>query len=322
MLSSPDGRARLRSLAAHKRTIAAATLLSLLVIAPMAYHYGMALRLVGPRRFADAVAMIPPPQSWLYLGPDSWLYSWEPRVALFRKITYEHEQRLGIGWITLTAALLGCHAFVRDRGRWARAAMLASLAVVLLTSLYPGRITPWRLFFNVLPGANAIRAVSRIVFLLLIPLSIGFAWLVQRRKRLVTDLALGAICVLEQGHTTVAYDKLKARADVCAVAKLVDGNCLAFYYSPVLAPGVTAPPPWVLQIDALLASMETRVPTINGYSGNAPDGWGDLEENKVVDDASYSRLRDALGRWSRRYGLDPARVCWIGPPQDRARVPR
>jgi hypothetical protein len=313
MLCSREDRARLmKPLATHKRTIATGAVLSLLAVAPMAYHYGVALRLVGPRHFVDVAGMIPPPQSWLYLGPDSWFYSWEPHVALFGTIPFEHEQRLGIGWITLAAALFGCRSLVRDRGRWARAGMLASLAIVFLITLYPGRITPWRLLFNMVPGANAIRAVSRIVFLMLIPLSIGLAWLIETRTRLGGALALGAICVLEQGHTTLAFDKLQARLDTSALGRLVDKNCLAFYYSPVFPPGTTwIPPPSKVQVDAIVVSMETGIPTINGHSGNMPRGWLDLLDNEILDEASYSRLRRALGRWIRTHGLDARRVCWI-----------
>jgi hypothetical protein len=324
MLASREHRARIHDVvSAYRRTIAIAGSLSLLLIAPMAYHYLRALRVVGPRHFVDAVPMIPPLQSWLYLGPDSWLYSWQRQLHLFQSITFEHEQRLGIGWITLVVALAGCYRLARDRGAWARSSLLSALTIVLAMTLYAGGFTPWRLFFNIVPGANAIRAVSRIVFLMLVPLSIGLAWFVETRKRLATGILIGAICVLEQGHTTVAYDKVEARRDVAGVASLVNKECAAFYFSPVFPPNTPwMPPQYKFQIDAALASAETGVPTINGYSGNLPKGWFDLWENAVVDETSYLRLRDALGRWNSSHHLDPRKVCWIGPSHERVRVAR
>jgi hypothetical protein len=199
--------------------------------------------------------------------------------------------------------------------------MRCALAILLAVTLYPGGFTPWRLFFNILPGANAIRAVSRIVFLMLVPLSIGLAWFVQTRTRPLLGWLIGAICVLEQGHTTVAYDKLEVRKEIAALARRIGKDCLAFYYSPVFAtntPGI--PPEYKFQIDALWASFQRNIPTINGYSGNLPKEWWDLWENEVVDAASHARLREAIARWSASHHLDSSRVCWIGPPPERAAI--
>jgi hypothetical protein len=267
--------------------------------------------------------MIPPLQSWLYLGPDSWLYSWERQFRVFQSISFEHEQRLGIGFATLLFAIIGCYGLSKTRRGWASLGMRCALAIVLVMTLYPGGFTPWKLFFNVVPGANAIRAVSRIGFLMLVPLSIGLAWFVQTRARFLTGWLIGAVCILEQGHTTVAYDKLEVRKDVAAIASHVGKNCLAFYYSPVFPPNTpSVPPEYKFQIDAVWAAFQTDVPTINGYSGNLPKGWFGLWENEVLDAASHARLREALDGWTAAHHLDPRRICWVGPPAERTKTAR
>jgi hypothetical protein len=106
---------------------------------------------------------------------------------------------------------------------------------------------------------------------------------------------------------------------VSSLAKTIDANCLAFYYSPVFPRNTPfLPPAYKLHIDAVWASTESGIPTINGYSGHAPRGWSGLSENEIVDELSFGYLRDSLLGWITTHGLDPGRVCWIGPPASRA----
>jgi len=173
----------------------------------------------------------------------------------------------------------------------------------------------------VVPGATAIRALARVALLLLVPLSIGLAWMVETRRRAASALLIGAICVVEQGHTTSAYDKLAMREEVRAVANAVETSCTVFYYSPVFPlTAAVLPAPYKLHLDAMWATLETGVPTINGYAANAPPGWGPLWDNEIVDEDGLGRLRDSLLAWTKSHGLDPARVCWVGPSAERARL--
>ena len=259
-----------RHLLAHRTSLLAAASLFIVLVAPMAYHYLKAVREVGSRPFADIALMIPPPQSWLYLGSPSWLYSWQTKFDLFRSITYEHEQRLGIGWITLGLALAGFHRFQKRQGGWATRLGLAALTIVLLTTLFPGGWTPWRYLYPFIPGAAAVRALSREALLMLIPLSIGLAYLVETRKRVFAALAIAAICVLEQAQHLDAYDKLQLREDTNDIARRIGKGCEAFYYSPRYLRGADAPPTYELQIDAMWFHV-VRSTLIIPYLHTPPD---------------------------------------------------
>jgi hypothetical protein len=312
-LSARSHRERLgQFLATHRATIATAALASLVLVTPMILHYLKAFRLVGPRPFSAAALMTPPLQSWFYLGPDSWLYSWQQRFKLFTTITMANEQRMGIGWITLPLAVIGLYRFSKDRGGWVRPTALAAVVAVLLVTRYPGGFMPWRIVFHVIPAANAIRAVSRVILLMVVPLSIGLGYLVHTRRSIAAGLLIGAICFLEQGRTTDAYDKLEVRNDVSAIASRLSKACDTFYYARFYGSNAAnVYPQYKLQIDAVWASAETGIPTINGYSGNSPIGWGELWENKIADEPGRLRLQEAVRRWSSEQRLDPAKVCWI-----------
>ena len=119
--------------------------------------------------------MLPPLQSWLYLGPQSALYSWQWNLRVFRDIPVEHEQRLGIGWVTLALAAFGLYRLSRTRADWARLTALTTITILVLITSYPGGLSIWKLMFHIVPGASAIRAVARMGLLMVIPLSIGLA---------------------------------------------------------------------------------------------------------------------------------------------------
>lgn len=51
--------------------------------------------------------------------------------------------------------------------------------------------------------------------------------------------------------------------------QLIKQGCNSFFINP--KPG--NPNPWETQVDAMIISLTSRVPTVNGYSGNWPAGW-------------------------------------------------
>jgi hypothetical protein len=277
----------------------------------MAYHYLRVLRDVGPRKFGDIVVMVPPPQSWMYLGPDSWLYAWQQKLGIFDHISYAHEQRLGIGWLTLPLAVWGLYSFAKERGAWVKVMFLSTIVIVMSIMLYPGGFTPWKYLYHLFPGANALRAASRIGFLILIPLSIGLAYVVNTRKLIFAAVAIALVCFAEQGQWTPSYDKFQLRTDVAKLERRVPRGCTAFYYSPHYETTLGTPPQYKLQIDAMWAAFDTGIPTVNGYSGNFATGWWDLFDNKLVTETDVARIRTALERWASDHRLDPASVCWI-----------
>jgi hypothetical protein len=329
-------RERLRAaLPAHAKALALCAALCALALAPLAARYLAVGRELGYRRFDEVEPMLPRLSSWLYLGPESWLYAWQGSVAPWQGLVasfFRHEHAIGLGLATLGLALGGLCWALRGH-RLAAAAQLALLVWAVcfcaVTLFAPGA-TLWSLLFPVLPGASAIRAVSRVALLLLIPASLGLALALQalRARPWLFALAL-AIVVAEQGRRISFYDKQQTRELVAAIAQQVrSSGCAAFYYSPILAATGVAlgqrpmrfePVPWAhpvpykYQLDAMWAQAQTGVPTLNGYAGKLPPGWMQtLGWNQVVSQRDRERLHEGLRRWSSLHALafDPAR-CWI-----------
>ncbi len=353
-LGSPRVRLNLRELLRqHWGGLTVVLILALLALAPMVWHYGLVVREVGPRGYDQVLAISPPPQAWLYMGRGSWLYDWMNRFGFWRDMSLAYEKALGVGLFTTIVAFCGLYG-ARRRCSY-RVLLATSASLGLASTLFFGRFSPWQIIYDYVPGAMAVRAVARIGLLLLIPAAIGLALFlesIQRRfvrakrsgalgprersapggvqgsppSKSWMALAVGLVCVVEQGRAISAFDKERAASAVNMLATAIDpARCGYFYFSPLVRPGET--PAWVdprdvaswgrvyawkYQLDAMWAGLERGVPTINGYSGNSPQGYAaGLSSNVISGPDEERRLSRELERWIARHGLDRSRFCWI-----------
>lgn len=305
-LAVPSARARLVPMLRQNAVpLAAGALLAGALLAPLAVRSLAAARDVGLRPYAQVVPMLPSPVSWLYPGPGSLLYGRLAGAAPYRELPYAWEKVAGIGLVTLAASLAGLWRI--RRMPLGRVCLLVGTALLLLTTDFGGGASLWRTVAGVVPGGAAIRAVSRVALVLLVPAAIGLAaWLEGRSRRAVAVLV--PLMALEQTYAPATHSRTAAREDVARVVAAVPPTCGSFY---VIADGPGAGPSLVRQMDAVLAQLETGIPTVNGYSGNLPPGYGSLHENVARDPADFDRIRSELVAWELRNGLRAGSVCRV-----------
>jgi len=308
--------------------LAGAALASALLIAPLIAHYLSAEQQVGTRSYLVVESMLPRLQSWAYMGPSSWLYGWLASHASFHFLPMEHEQRLGLGVVTIVCAATGL--WMSRRRRDVQFVVIVPLAMALLATEWPNGFSLWRAIYLYVPGAAALRAVSRIGVALVLPAALGVALLVDalaraprippsrtavvlrrrdQRKRALVAIVLIAAIVAEQVQEPRSFDKSEGRARVARVANGIGASCQAFLYTTLGG----ADDPWNYHADAMWASMERDVPTLNGYSGNQPPDWT-FYDIRVQSPFSDSVVSDSLARWVARWRLDPARICRVRTP--------
>jgi hypothetical protein len=190
------------------------------------------------------------------------------------------------------------------------------LAVPFLIFFYH-RNSLWIGYSGSIPGAVAIRAVGRVVLLLLIPAGFGLAELIEylhRKQQTIVAGLIAVTCMAEQGVTTSSFDAGTNRATIVRLARQVERGRSAFYYLPC-----AEQPVYRYNLDAMWASLQCGVPTINGYSGYFPRGW---EGFITVYAEDYPGPAESLDLWERRSGLAPVQVQWIGadcPPIKKKR---
>jgi hypothetical protein len=155
---------------------------------------------------------------------------------------------------------------------------LSFLLIVVLTIDIEGHSLYWLLYK--LPGVSAIRAVSRIGLVLLLPLAIMVAiaidyfvkseWYPVRRYR-VPLLVLAIVALTyETSHYQPYHYPLQAWRDRQERLQNLIQPSLAS--DTILYVTNASADPWdtVAEIDAMIYAQDHRLPTLNGYSGRTP----------------------------------------------------
>lgn len=290
----------------HPWTVSICSILSILSLSWMGCHYYYASMGVGTRPWSKVISMVPRIESWLYMGIDNLLLGWFYRYVATPKLPMIHEHAIGMGAVALCVGMYG--VWKNRNNPWVCVLFFGSLFVFLWAMLYAYEFTPWKYVWQYFPGGSAIRAVSRICLLLLIPLSIEVGLGLNAVRKSTLALALLLLICVEQIHITPHFDKLKIREDTAKIAASVDRDCEAFYYLKAVPTGVNPEPAWRYQLDAMWAQMALGKPTVNGYSGNVPPGW-DLKNNVVRSKAELSHIQRMLASWAEMNGTNLKGIC-------------
>ena len=225
-------------------------------------------------------------------------------------ITFFHLPRVVLGG--LVAAPISVALTAPQRYRPPSWMLFRAMLIALpFLALFYGRDSLWLSYNEMIPGGVAIRAIGRVVLILLVPAALGLACLVQyldQRRVAILSWIVAFVCLAEQTVSIESYDVAKNRESIEKLASQVDQGRIAFYYHP------REYFPFPLQhLDAMWASLETRVPTVNGYSGHAPRSW---HRFFIIDTDPEESVEHALADWEQSRGLLPNHVQWIGadPP--------
>ncbi len=236
--------------------------------------------------------MIPDWRALLVMGDGNYIWGWLSRALTPDPLPGTWgELKVGIGLVpSLAWIVLTVYAF-----RWsARKTETAFLGIMVLATTvfyllgfkYGGH-SPWFYIYQYFPGGGAIRAVSRYVIFLTLPMSIAFAYALDRGFAYVTAQAndkkqalkfiligLMAFGIFEQfGVNKVSgtgFSKRVEEAYLTTMAANLPSDCSSFY----IAPGKRADHSVAeYQYDAMMISITSGVPTLNASSSQFPPGW-------------------------------------------------
>ncbi|MGE4606599.1 MAG: hypothetical protein AAEJ52_07660, partial [Myxococcota bacterium] len=173
-----------------------------------------------------------------------------------------------------------------------------------------GDFSVWRWFHGYLPGAGAIRVISRISMVFALVVALGVAlWCdgLARRGRWALVAALALLCAAEQIRFPYPQtDKLELRRHIDALAARVAPNCAVF------ATIYTGPAGYQLEDDdAAWVQLATGKPTVNGRYGNSPKNWKLYRHQSDALRPDPLRLERAAQDWLASFGTEPNDLCWV-----------
>ncbi|NSL53765.1 hypothetical protein [Uliginosibacterium aquaticum] len=251
---------------------------SLLAVVVLLGKYMLVARAYGfSRSPADVISMLPTMGSYLIQDFSS-LYSFLGE-SIFVEMRQEHQLFVGAGVVFF--AFFGAWVAVRDRVVIGGVCILV-LAIVFFATLRVGDFSIYKMFLY-LPGVSSVRAVSRIILVVLFPLgalgaigidrcscflsSRGWGWL----KYVVfcfVFVVLSAETFTYSSYTTPVSEWLVRKERILNVLPNVWPN------SPVLYVQTAGGASWYLdELDGMIVAQDLRLPTLNGYSGNFPPGY-------------------------------------------------
>ena len=250
------------------------------------------------RKLEDLYPLIPTLSSYL-LADNSPLTSWVGSFVATFPTRAEHQMFVGLG--TLVIGLIGAVAFgwsSSNRSRLkvtqvngdgsdelrlknlVRVSAIALMLLVLLTL----RIGDYSLYFFVLkiPGADAIRAVSRIILVMLLPIAIlvaaGFECIVRltatRGPVIVGVSVLFATLLLTMEsyfyvphHAAVQTWLDRQRGLDFTIKDKLSSDEILFVTQK------SQEPFYIAELDAMIYAQDRHLRTLNGYSGSTPPGY-------------------------------------------------
>jgi hypothetical protein len=231
----------------------------------------------------EVALMLPSLASWLSPPPaSSWANLLPPNQG---PLAHEHHLFPGAVFILLSSAA-GVIWIARRRLPPLAWVCLATGAILMSISLRFGKVSAWHLVHSYVPGAQGIRAVTRIFSVVLLFGWIGSLiavsdWLRGRRFATMAGAVLLMWGLGEQYQPRLpAFDARPFFAETDRLASELRGANAAYVE---LDP---ASPYWTGQLAAMWAGLKANVPVVNGYSGRTPNGYPDEKMNHDAESLS------------------------------------
>lgn len=254
-----------------------------LVLVPLILPYYRAQQESGGRAWEEVAPMLPRWQSYLY-GPESILWG---RIMHFGDhLPMEQEHHIFFGFIPYFAILVFLYLFLRKRLPLSErplgiAMMSVLLGIGVLTFCWRG-FSLYHYVWTYLPGAGGIRAVTRIILVLMYPA----AWILAATVSYFMDqqlvvrahwiagfagMSILTLVVADQDASVASMSKRESKTRVARLKATVGhpkGSILwvsnrrgeFFIYR---------------QLDAMLAAQDLGMNVVNGYSGLVPNNYPD-----------------------------------------------
>jgi len=208
---------------------------------------------------------------------------------------HSHEGHLSSGLVfyaivigTFIAACWHCREVVESQIlRLAVSTFAASVSLVILTLHLGGSTSAWYGVYHLIPGANSIRAIGRVCFVVILLGLLGGLPALQyfverslsgRRSRNAVYISIMLLLTFEQ--ICVRHDSFDSQDFYPSVRQfsthLSGADAAYIVYDPAAGPHDRH------DIYAMWAGMHANVPVVNGYSGREAGGYNKIDQNEPL----------------------------------------
>lgn len=263
---------------------------------PFFQIYLPVMRTFGGRSWNEVASALPTLTGLINVSNTSLLYG-----NLFKE-SAPSETTCGFPLITfavlITAEIYLCNRYIREKGidksgnppqdhqkgLYLYTSLAIAVGFIFLLLLKVGDKSLWYLVYRFVPGAGPIRAVSRYLHFLCLPVGILIAKFYDdisskaSRNDIYSIIAVLSLAILILDNTSkyfpLGWDRSSREEFISSIPQPPE-ECTVFY----LRPDGKGNLPWVYQLDAWEIANQFDLKTINGYSGQYPIGWQCFDVN-------------------------------------------
>jgi hypothetical protein len=255
--------------------------------------YATASKIYGfTRSWDEVIQMLPRIQSY-FIADQSKL--WKPFTFLSAGITsYRWEHQLFVGISVFLLLALGIVWRFKSPYRKLAFLFLGAAGVLVLLTLNVGGFSLYKLIWY-LPGANSIRAITRIILVLMWPIAFFIAieldalLNISNKKGGYSAIVLIFLALIVTESIFFNHITYSKKDSVTRLQTLREQLPTNLPKDPVLFVWNPENNPWYLsELDAMMLSQNLGWPVLNGYSGNLPQGYG---PTKYCDQAAVRIIR-------------------------------
>jgi hypothetical protein len=273
------------------------------------------------RSWQEISQMLPRIQSYLI---SDYSRLWQPLAYLSSQVTtlrWEHQLFIGLSAIILL--FLGL--VWRFKSPYKKIAFLflgAAISLILLT-IYIKGFSMYKILWY-LPGVNSVRAVTRIILLLMWPIALFISIVADALLRISNKILIYSIIILLLLSLMIAesvfynhdtFLKADAYARIQTLRKELP---ISESKDPILFVWNPDNDLWYLnELDAMMLSQDIGWPVLNGYSGNMLDGYGPTKDcdqavARIIRYMNFEQTHDVSF-----YKNLISRVVTVGPEECR-----
>lgn len=275
------------------------------------------------RSWQEVSQILPRPQSY-FISDGSILWgSFSNHVANIENYRWEHQLFVGISAFTLLT--LGTIWRFQSPYRKMAFLFLNAAAILVLLTIKIDSFSIYKIIWT-LPGVNSIRAVSRIILVLLWPIALFISIELDALLRLnnqvfnysIIGIIFLSLMIIESAlFNHVTFSKAEAYSRILTLREQIPSNLPE---DPVLFVWNPNSSKWYFtELDAMMLSQDLGWPVLNGYSGNTIKGYGqtkgcDQAISRIISFMDHQNITDTSYYYnfiSRIVSIGPINCKWI-----------